>query len=170
MRERVAGARQHASAAAGFFLLHTAWGGQKCTISNGAVLTAWDRHGNERFTPRIIIGKNVSIGSDCHISAINLIKIGDNVLTGKKVTIIDNSHGKSELIGLAIPPALRVLFSKGPIQIDKNVWIGDKVTILSNVHIGENSIIGANSVVTQDVPPNCVVGGIPAKVIKFIDK
>ena len=154
----------------------TLWGGEyitigeKCIISNGAVLTAWDKHGNERFKPRIIIGKNVSIGSNCHISAINLIKIGDNVLTGKKVTIIDNSHGKSELKSLSISPALRALFSKGPIQIDDNVWIGDKVTILSNVHIGKNSIIGANSVVTQDVPPNCIVGGIPAKVIKFIDK
>jgi acetyltransferase-like isoleucine patch superfamily enzyme len=153
----------------------TLWGGEyisigeKCIISNGAVLTAWDKHGNERFTPRIIIGKNVSIGSNCHISAINLIQIGDNVLTGKKVTIIDNSHGKSELKSLSTPPALRALFSKGPIQIDNNVWIGDKVTILSNVHIGKNSIIGANSVVTQDVPPNCIVGGIPAKIIKMIE-
>ena len=143
--------------------------GEKCIISSGAVLTAWDKHGDDKFTPRVIIGNNVSIGSDCHISAINLIKIGDNVLTGKKVTIIDNSHGKSELLSISTPPALRALFSKGPIHIDNGVWIGDKVTILSNVHIGKNSIIGANSVVTQDVPPNCIVGGIPAKIIKMIE-
>ena len=51
-------------------------------------------------------------------------------------------------------------------MIEDNVWIGDKVTILANVKIGHNSIIGANSVVTKDIPPYTVVGGIPAKVIQ----
>ena len=139
--------------------------GENCRISSGSVLTAWDEHNNKQFTPKIKIGNSVYIGSDCHISSINKIIIGDNVLTGKKVTIVDNSHGQTILSSLSIPPAYRQLFSNGPIQIDEGVWIGDKVTILSNVHIGKNSIIGANSVVTKDVPENCIVGGIPAKII-----
>ncbi|MDR2406844.1 MAG: sugar O-acetyltransferase, partial [Bacteroidales bacterium] len=56
----------------------------------------------------------------------------------------------------------------GSVVIEDNVWIGDKVTILPGVHIGYGSIIGANAVVTKDVPANCVVGGNPAKIIKVI--
>jgi len=58
------------------------------------------------------------------------------------------------------------LSSKGPIIIKKNVWIGDSVCILSGVIVGENAIIGANSVVTKDIPANSVVAGVPARVIR----
>ena len=84
------------------------------------------------------------------------------------MTITDNSHGKSDYESLSIPPILRLLHSKGPVIIEDGVWIGDKVTILPGVRIGENSIIGANALVTKDVPANCVVGGVPAKLIKII--
>ena len=56
--------------------------------------------------------------------------------------------------------------SKGDVIIGKNVWIGDKVTILPNVKIGDGVVIGANSVVTKDIPPCSVVAGNPAKIIK----
>ena len=52
--------------------------------------------------------------------------------------------------------------------IGKNVWVGEKVTVLPGVHIGEGSIIGANSVVTHDIPPYSIAVGIPAKVIKTV--
>lgn len=113
------------------------------------MLTAWDRYGSETFRPQIIIGNNVSIGDDSHITAINRIEIGNNVLTGKKITITDNSHGKSTFEMLSFPPAIRQLYSEGPVIIEEGVWIGDKVTILANVHIGENAIIGANAVVQK---------------------
>ena len=67
-----------------------------------------------------------------------------------------------------IPPAKRSLTSKGPVKIGKNVWVCRQVTILSGVSIGENSIIGANSVVNKDIPPNCVAAGNPAVVVKTI--
>lgn len=67
-----------------------------------------------------------------------------------------------------LPPLFRPLFSKGPVIIGKNVWIGDKATILPGVTIGDGSIIGANSVVTKDVPAYSVVAGNPAKIIKTI--
>ena len=60
----------------------------------------------------------------------------------------------------------RDLHSKGAVVIGKNVWIGDKVSILSGVTIGDNAVIGANSVVTKSVPEGCIVAGVPARVIK----
>ena len=58
------------------------------------------------------------------------------------------------------------MYSKGGIHIEKNVWIGNNVCILSSVNIGKGAIIGANSVVTHDVPPYCVAAGNPARIIK----
>lgn len=151
-------------------------GGKYITIGNNtnigvrSVLTAWDKYNNILFQPEIIIGSNVAIGDDSNISAINKIVIGNNVLTGKKVTITDNSHGRSLLELLDIAPSRRDLYSEGPVHIEDGVWIGDKVTILPNVRIGKNSIIGANAVVTRDIPSNCVAAGIPARIIKIIQK
>lgn len=142
--------------------------GNKTCIGSGTALCAWDKYEQDTFHPEIVIGNNVSIGNDCHITAINRIEIGNNVLMGKKITITDNSHGKSEPELLLSPPVIRPLYSAGPVIIKEGVWIGDKATILPNVRIGENAIVGANAVVTRDIPANCVVGGIPAKVIKII--
>jgi acetyltransferase-like isoleucine patch superfamily enzyme len=143
--------------------------GDKTSFGTRATLTAWDKYGLDRFCPEIIIGNNVSIGDDSHITAINRIEIGNNVLTGKKITITDNAHGKSNLESLMLPPTHRKLYSPGPIFIEDGVWIGDKVTILANVRIGKNAIIGSNAVVTKDIPANSVAGGIPARIIKLID-
>ena len=60
----------------------------------------------------------------------------------------------------------REIISKGPVKIGRNVWIGDKTTILGGVSIGDGAIVAANSVVTKDVPPFCVVAGVPARIIK----
>ena len=135
-----------------------------------AELTAWDAFGDDRFTPSIEIGDNVSIGSYCHITAINRIVIGNGVLTGRWVTITDNSHGKTDYISLQEPPIERKIYSKGPVIIGKNVWIGDKATLLPGVTIGDGAVIGANAVVSKDVPPFCVVAGNPAmiKAIRLI--
>lgn len=119
-----------------------------------------------KYTPSITIGNNVNIETDCHISAIDSVVIDDNVLIASFVYISDHSHGRTILNDLATPPLNRPLFSKGGIKICKNVWIGEKVTILPNVTIGEGSIIGANSVVTHNIPPYCVAVGNPAKIIK----
>ncbi|MFW5525562.1 MAG: DapH/DapD/GlmU-related protein [Prevotella sp.] len=67
---------------------------------------------------------------------------------------------------MKIPPAERKISSRGKIVIGDNVWIGDKATVLAGVHIGEGVVIGANSVVTHDIPPYCVAVGNPATVIK----
>ena len=142
--------------------------GDQCFIGKRTFLTAWDNHGDDKFLPQIIIGNNVYIGEDSHITAINSIQIGNNVLFGKKITITDNAHGKSNFESLRLPPSKRPMYTDGPVIIEDGVWIGDKVTILPNVRIGKNAIIGANAVVTKDIPANCVAGGIPAKIIKTI--
>jgi acetyltransferase-like isoleucine patch superfamily enzyme len=138
------------------------------TVGKGANISAWDSFQAQIFSPNIHIGKNVSIGNYSHITAINKIVIEDNVLTGKNITITDNSHGENNLYSRNIPPLLRNLCSNGPVIIKEGVWIGDKVTILSNCVIGKNVIIGSNSVVTKDFPDNCIVAGVPAKIIKYI--
>lgn len=126
-------------------------------------LTAWGGRSDET---KISVGDNCSIGAYCHISALRGIIIGDNVLTGKWVTIVDNDHGLTDRTTLDQPPLERELVSKGEIKIGDNVWIGDKATILSGVTIGENSVIAANSVVTRDVPSYCVAAGNPCRVVK----
>jgi acetyltransferase-like isoleucine patch superfamily enzyme len=143
--------------------------GDNCSIGSRSVLTVWNKHEYEIQNTNLIIGNNVSIGADSHITAINRIQICDNVLTGKKITITDNAHGDSKLATLLLPTFERKLYSSGPVIIEENVWLGDKVTILPNVRIGKNSIIGSNAVVTKDIPSNCIAGGIPARVLKLIE-
>lgn len=137
-------------------------------IGKDAILTAYDSVSGYVFSPEIVIGDNCNIGEFCHITAINSIIIGNGVLTGRWVTITDNSHGETTYEDLLLPPLKRKSFSKGKVIIGNNVWIGDKATILPGVTIGEGAIIGAGSVVTKDVPAMSVVGGNPAKVIKQI--
>ena len=131
-------------------------------------LDALDKFLGEIFNPEIIIGNNVSIQKDCHIAAINKIIIGNNVLIASKVYISDHSHGETTKDNLLLPPGQRKLYSKGPVVIEDNVWLGEGVVVLAGVTIGENSIVGANAVVTKSLPKNCVAVGNPARIIKEI--
>ncbi len=131
-----------------------------------AILTAWCEYQGQVFQPDIHIGKRAYVGEYSHITAINRISIGDNLLTGRWVTITDNGHGDSDYESLLIPPIDRQLCSKGGITIGNNVWIGDKATILAGVTIGDGAIIAANAVVTKDVSAYSIAAGNPAKIIK----
>lgn len=136
--------------------------GSSTYIGKRAVITAWDLSKE----PEIRIGSFVGIGDDCHITSTNRVIIGDGTLLGTKVTITDNAHGYSSRGCLDIPPGKRDNYSKGPVIIGRNVWIGDKATILPGVIVGDGAIIGANAVVTKDVPSYSIVGGNPAKIIQ----
>jgi acetyltransferase-like isoleucine patch superfamily enzyme len=140
--------------------------GDNCSFDNYLYMTAWESYREQSFNPSMRIGNNCHLGAFNHLSCINKITIGDNCLTGKWVTITDNSHGRNAVEELSIPPGNRKLYSKGPVIIGKNVWIGDKATILPGVTVGDNAVIAANSVVTKDVAANTIVGGCPAKVLK----
>lgn len=145
--------------------------GDNVSIGKGTILTAFDSYRGQAFTPEIIIGSGTIINPNAHITAIKSIKIGENVLFGKYVTVTDNSHGHNDsLEELNTAPLIRPVYSKGPVIIEDNVWIGDKAIILPNVTIGKGSIIGAGAVVTKSVPPHSIAVGNPAKVIKTIVK
>ncbi len=129
---------------------------------------------------KISIGKNCHFGDSNHITALQSMEIGDDLLTGANVLISDNSHGDlSTVQGISdnsqgisptsqmdIAPIQRPLHSKGPVKIGNKVWIGQNACILAGVEIGDCSVVGTGSVVTHDVPPYCVVAGVPAKIIK----
>lgn len=108
----------------------------------------------------INIGKNVFINSCCCFQDQGGIIIGDGALIGHKVVMATLNHDfMPERRGDTIPK---------PIVIGKNVWIGSNSTILGGVTIGDNSIIAAGSLVNKDVPPDMVVAGTPAGIIKSI--
>ena len=142
--------------------------GEKCVFDDFYYITINNRI--KGTIPSMTIGKRCWFGAYNHITCSNNITIGDNLLTGKWVTITDNSHGDSSFSSMKEPPMDRAIFSKGSVIIGNNVWIGDKVTILPGVSIGDNSVIAANAVVTRDVPSFSFVAGNPANVIKVISK
>lgn len=141
--------------------------GENVRIHKYLQLEAIDSHNGITFTPRIIIGNNVSINYNVHIGACNEIIIEDGVLIASKVFITDHYHGMTDRKTLDIPPSDRTLYSKGRVIIEKEVWIGEGVAIMPGVRIGRNAVIGANSVVTHDIPAYAVAAGIPARVISI---
>jgi len=142
--------------------------GDHTSIGKGGALLCWEQRLDEKFSPKIIIGDRCSIGEYCLITSTNSITIGSGVLTGRYVTITDNSHGKPLDKDMNIPPGDRRIYSNGPVFIEDNVWIGDKVSIMAGVHIGKGAIIAAHAVVTKNIPAYSLAGGVPAKVIKSL--
>ena len=111
--------------------------------------------------PRVIIGNHVVIGRHNIIAAKSSISIGDDTIIGPYVQFIDHNHGYEKTKLMREQPAI---IKK--ITVENNCWIGSGSKILKGVHIGSGAVIAANSVVTKDVLPNTVVGGVPAKLIK----
>ena len=140
--------------------------GSNVSLDRGTRIEAWSQFRGKSYRPQISIGNYVCMNPNCHIGAINKVTIEDHVLIGAGVLIIDHSHGQITMESMKCPPNQRKLYSKGSVHIKKNVWIGEHAAILPGVTIGENAIVGANAVVTKDVPENAVVGGNPARVIK----
>ena len=113
------------------------------------------------FGKNISFGKNVFINAGCHFQDQGGIKIGDGVLIGHNVVLATANHDLE-------PSRSRKLHYK-PIVIGDNVWIGSNSVILQGVTIGEWAVVAAGAVVTKNVEPFTVVGGIPAKFIKKVD-
>ena len=144
--------------------------GDYTILLEGSLLGCHTTYQKQRFpSASISIGNYCNLGRDNHITACHRITIGDGLLTGQHVIITDNTHGGLSKEEEFIEPAKRDLKSKGEVIIGNNVWLGDKVAVLPGVHIGNNVIVGANSVVTKDIPDNCIAVGAPARIIKTIE-
>jgi lipopolysaccharide O-acetyltransferase len=141
--------------------------GYSLTTGVGCRFEAFDGDGQRK--KRIIFGKNVQVNDYVHISAMDCVKIGDNVLMASHIYISDNSHGyyegKNNDSSPLIPPKDRP-YKISPVKIGDNIWIGEGVIIMPGVEIGSGSIIGAHSIVNKNIPSNCIAVGTPAKVIK----
>lgn len=107
------------------------------------------------------IGKNVFVNFGCTFLDLGGITIEDNVMLAPGVKLLSEGH--------PITPENRQALVPKPIHIKRNAWIGANATILQGVTVGENSVVAAGAVVSNDVTDNTVVGGIPAKLIKTID-
>ena len=114
------------------------------------------------FGKNITIGSNVFINSDCKFQDQGGIFIDDGALIGHGVVLATLDHD--------LAPEKRQQLHPAPIYIGKGVWIGANATITSGVTIGDNAVIAAGAVVDRDVPPDTIVGGVPAKIIKKIDE
>ncbi len=125
--------------------------------------------GQGRLTSTVLsFGRNVQVNDLVHIVANESVAIGNDVLIASKVFISDCSHGGfagGDDMAPSVPPANRPLVS-APVVIEDRVWLGDGVVVLPGVRIGAGSIVGANAVVTKNIPENCVAAGVPAKVIR----
>ena len=128
------------------------------------------RYGRQETVIATLRKMGVQIGERCRIYAIDfgcepyLIRLGNHVLISNDVTFIN--HG----LNWPFRDKYETLTGFGKIEIKDNCQIGVRVTILPNVTIGPNSIVGACSVVTKDVPPNTVVAGMPARAICTLDE
>jgi maltose O-acetyltransferase len=109
---------------------------------------------------KLVVGKNSRI-IGAHIDARHLVSIGENVQIGPYTVILDSDfHDVKDHFGEGAAQA---------VYIEDNVWIATRAIILKGTRIGKGAVIAAGAVVTKDVPPYCVVGGVPARVIKRIE-
>ena len=110
----------------------------------------------------LVIGDHLSMNSFSRIVCHDSITIGDNVVIAQFVSILDHDHAHEFRDG-----AMKLTgYLTAPVKIGNNVWIGDKVTIVRGATIGDNVIVGANTVIHKDVPSNCVVVGSPFRIVK----
>lgn len=123
----------------------------------------------ENNQPTMFFGENFQMNDYVHITAMEKVKIGNNVLFASKIYVSDCSHGsyagdQNDSSPDSIPHD-RKLFAK-PVIIEDNVWLGEFVSVLPGVTIGRGTIVGANSVVSKSLPANVIAVGSPAKPIK----
>ena len=109
------------------------------------------------------IGAKTVMGQECTISAYQRVRIGEQCVIADRAMFIDFDHGVVEVER----PIRQQGIYKRDVEVGSNVWIGYGACILRGVRVGDNSIVGTNSVVTKDVPANAVVAGIPARVIRM---
>ena len=143
--------------------------GSKLTTGVGCRLEAYN---NKKSKKSLIFGKNIQLNDYVHITAMNKVVIGDNVLMASKIYISDCSHGfynGEEFDSSPDQHPIDRRYKISDVIIGDNVWLGEFVSVMPGVKIGKGAIIGSNSVVTKNIPANTIAVGSPAKVIKIYD-
>ncbi len=120
-------------------------------------------HGAGNIRQRLRIGTDVTLNTDCIFDLNAPITIGNHVALGHEVLILTSSHQ----IASAIHRAGDV--TTAGVKIEDGAWIGSRAILLPGVTIGAGSVVAAGAVVTKDVAPNTLVGGVPAKLIRELD-
>jgi acetyltransferase-like isoleucine patch superfamily enzyme len=125
---------------------------------------------NTKIGAFVEIQKNVTVGKNCKIQSHTFICEGvvieDNAFVGHGVTFINDKYPRATIASGALQTEAD--WKVEPTIVKKGASVGSGATVLCNVTIGENAIVGAGSVVTKDVPPNTIVAGNPAKIIRRI--
>jgi acetyltransferase-like isoleucine patch superfamily enzyme len=115
---------------------------------------------------RIRIGAGTFLNIGVMVASVGLVEIGDHCMFANGCFVTDGNHRFDDPDK---PVPWQGFSSKGPTRVEDNVWCGTNVVITSGVTVGERSVIGANSVVTADVPPFSLAAGVPARVLRRID-
>jgi acetyltransferase-like isoleucine patch superfamily enzyme len=115
---------------------------------------------------RVRIGSGTSLNVGVMVAAVELVEIGDHCMFANGCFVTDGNHRFDDPDK---PVPWQGFDSKGPTRVGDNVWCGANVVITSGVTVGERSVIGANSVVTEDLPPLSIAAGAPARVLRTVD-
>jgi acetyltransferase-like isoleucine patch superfamily enzyme len=113
----------------------------------------------------VVIGPKTVLGQECTISAYKHVRIGEQCVIADRAMFIDFDHGTVEV---ERPIRAQGIY-KRDVDVGSNVWVGYGACVLRGTQVGDNAVIGTNSVVTKDVPANAVVGGRPARIFRMRD-
>lgn len=132
------------------------------TVGAHFVVEGYDAKVSIKVAPdaRLVIGDDVFLNGGVSIEAWREVRIGSNVLMAPYASIIDDDRHEA---------AAGSRRDKGPVVVGDNVWLGRNVAVLPGVRIGDGSVVGANSVVSRDIPAGCFAAGAPARVIRNLD-
>jgi acetyltransferase-like isoleucine patch superfamily enzyme len=137
--------------------------GKRGTIRFGRFVWVGDGTKIRCHEGEVILGAKTVLGQDCTISAYRHVRIGEQCVVADRAMFIDFDHG---VVEVERPIRLQGIY-KRDVEVGSNVWVGFGACVLRGVRVGDNSVIGTNSVVTKDVPANGVAGGVPARLLRM---
>ena len=133
------------------------------TIRFGRFVWIGDRTKIRCHEGEVIVGQKSVLGQECTISAYRRVRIGEQCVIADRAMFIDFDHG---VVEVERPIRLQGIY-KRDVDVGSNVWVGYGACVLRGVRVGDNSVIGTNSVLTKDIPANAVVGGVPARLLRM---
>jgi acetyltransferase-like isoleucine patch superfamily enzyme len=137
--------------------------GKRGTIRFGRFVWVGDGTKIRCHEGEVIVGQKTVLGQECTISAYRHVRIGEQCVIADRAMFIDFDHG---VVEVERPIRVQGIYMRD-VDVGSNVWIGYGACVLRGIRVGDNSVIGSNSVLTKDVPANGVVGGVPARLLRM---